>query len=179
MVLLLESELVKLLKSGCPRNNFILFFSYSFTGNYKNKIANFFVTFATGGNFMLLSLQLENRKKKIRAINPKSNRGKLWLHVEQYLKVLGSTAPPPPHPLRLGLQPELVAMNFQLALRSVLCAGIAYCRKNGRHEEFVIQRCEVCKHLEVEWNGRGSSQYTGDDEGTFRCSNASQAKKEG
>lgn len=51
-------------------------------GNFKYKIANFFVKFPPGGNFMIRILQLENRKREVNAISPKSNTGKLRLRVD-------------------------------------------------------------------------------------------------
>lgn len=51
--------------------------------NFNNKIDSFIlVKFPTGGRFVILILELENRKKKGNAINPNSRMGKLWLRVE-------------------------------------------------------------------------------------------------
>lgn len=50
---------------------------------FKNKIYAFIlVKFPTGQSFVILILQLENRERKVNAINPESNMGKLWLYVD-------------------------------------------------------------------------------------------------
>lgn len=102
MALLLEYDLGNFLKSDCLRSSFLGFicrfvcvggflfgviwgFSsiWKLMRTFKNKIYAFIlVKFPTGQSFVILILQLENRERKVNAINPESNMGKLWLYVD-------------------------------------------------------------------------------------------------